>query len=248
MTAVWFFGVFVISVLYRQSHEDGCQLHPCVCDFSVIHTEPGGRLSELSLCSCVYDFSVIQTEPWGRLSASSLCLWFQCHTDRAIMTVVSIILVFVISVLYTQSHEDCCQLHPCVCDFSVIHTEPWGRLSASSLCLWFQCYTDRAMRTAVSFILVFVISVLYTQSHEDCCQLHPCVCDFSVIHTEPCGRLWASSLSAFCFNSVCTLSLAKFTQVTSVFPIANINNKTSQYPPLLFRKRGRGNKTAIHNL
>ena len=240
MTAVWFVGVFVISVLYRQSREDCCQLHPCVCDFSVK-----------------------QTEPWGLLSASYLCLWFQC-TDRAMRTAVSFILVFVISVLYTQSqedgcqnylcvlvfmisvlyrqsHEDCCQLHSCVC-------EPWGRLSASFLCLWFQCYTHRAMRTAVSFILVFVISVLYRQSHEDGCQLHPCVCDFSVVHTEPWGRLSASSLSAFCFNSVCTLSLAKFTQVTSVFPIANINNKTSQYPPLLFRKRGRGNKTAIHNL
>ena len=133
----------------------------------------------------------------------------QSHNDYCLICP-----VFVISVLYTQSHEDGCQLHSCVCDFSVMQTEP----------------------------------VLYTHSQEDCCQLHPCVCDFSVVHTEPWGRLSASSLSAFCFNSVCTLSLAKFTQVTSVFPIANINNKTSQYPPLLFRKRGRGNKTAIHNL
>ena len=105
------------------------------------------------------------------------------------------------------------------------------------------------MRTVVSFILVFVISVSYRQSHNDCCQHHSCVCDFSVIHTEPWGRLSASSLLAFCFSSVCTAAWAKFTQVTSVSPTANNNNnnKTSQHPPLLFGKRRKGNKKAIHN-
>ena len=61
-------------------------------------------------------------------------------------TAVSITLAFVILVC-RQSHEDCYQYRHCVCDFSV-KTEPWKLLSASSLCLWFQC-TDRASRTAV---------------------------------------------------------------------------------------------------
>ena len=111
----------------------------------------------------------------------SLCFWFQC-TYRVLITAVWFVCVFVISV-YRQSHEDCCQHHPCVCDFSVIQTEPWGRLSSSSLCLWFQCYTDRAirllsssylclwfqckdraMRTAVSFILVGLLLQLCLHS------------------------------------------------------------------------------------
>ena len=98
--------------------------------------------------------------------------------------------------------------------------------------------------TTVWFVGVFVILVLYTQSHEDGCQLHPCVCDFSVIHTEPWGRLSASSLLAFCFNSVCTAAWAKFTQVTSVSPIANNNNnnKTSNILRSYLENGGKGTK------
>ena len=161
--------------------------------------------------------------------------------------------MFAISIC-RQSHNDCCQNCPCACDLGV-QTEPWWLLSEFSLCLWCHC-ADTVIMTAVIIVLASVISVC-RQNHDDCYRNCPfvcnfslqaepqwllsdlsCVCDFSVIHTEPWGRLSASSLLAFCFNSVCTAAWAKFTQVTSVSPTANNNNNnnTSQHLPALISK------------